>query len=138
MMVKHIFIRHVYDIYKPRFDCIMQRVRTKMFRESIFLVVSVYGVCIILKKKTELWKLITNTDTWQSGTLSVWEFLYIKFCFHNNTPTFTPKCYVLFLTDKKDIVCTLRILIMVYTRLFIFGKKSTLHGLIRSLHDYTF
>ena len=27
---------------------------------------------------------------------------------------------------------------MVYTRLFIFGKKSTLHGLIRSLHDYSF
>ena len=38
----------------------------------------------------------------------------------------------------QENVFTLRILIMVYTRLFIFGKKSTLHGLIRSLHDYSF
>ena len=94
----------LYNIYIPRFDSIMQRVRTKMFRVSIFLVVSVYVVRIILKK-TELWKLITNTDTWQSGTLSVWEFLYSKFCCHNNTPTFTSKWYFYF-TDKKDNFCT--------------------------------
>ena len=38
--------------------------------------------------------------------------------------------------DLRKISVTLRILIIVYTRLLIFGKFPTLHDLIRTLHDY--
>ena len=54
---------------------------------------------------------------------------------HENT-YFKCLVFCLVFTVLVIRVPTLRILIAVYARLFILGQKSSLHALIRSLHDY--